>query len=572
MKKVFLMFLAVAATVLSTGCSYDDSELKGRVDTLETKVAALEEAVAKINTNITSMQALIDALEGKKFITDIQPLADGTGYEITIENGDPITIFHGTDGVNGEDGTDGKDGNSINPKLSPDDGCYYWAVGDEFILYNGIKIPVTAEAPTPAIKIEGAEFFFSVDGSDAKWVKIGDTSTMGVGMIQNVEEQSDKVVFTLANGNTIEISKVQTFALNINVNEVGMKAGGSVDVPYTITAADDATMVKVISENGYVVTVNTAESKLTITAPTPLVDASILVIAVNGSGVMSGKMLLLAEGAINVVADATPVPLEGGNVEITVNTNLFYDVVIPVADQSWIQLVPPTKALRADKLTFKVSENDTPVARNSTININDKEGVLLKTFVIAQAKGYDWNKADLATIYPGGDITKSQDVAWFDMASTAGWQVVQGRYYNITPSIFNKGYVPEAAIMLSGVPSAAGSITSPSLSGGCTKVKVDYGIHMAVTAGVYGNGLSVNVKVLDSTNAVVLNKNMVLEFTTVVEFKNAYWKKLQTQTFDVNVSGAFKIVVSNNCPKNNPDAGTGFDICDIFGISYVPQE
>lgn len=37
-----------------------------------------------------------------------------------------------------------------------------------------------------------------------------------------------------------------------------------------------------------------------------MVDASILIVAVNGNGVMSGKILSIAEGKLDVKADATP--------------------------------------------------------------------------------------------------------------------------------------------------------------------------------------------------------------------------------------------------------------------------
>ena len=74
-----------------------------------------------------------------------------------------------------------------------------------------------------------------------------------------------------------------------------------------------------------------------------MVDASILIVAVNGNGVMSGKILSIAEGKLDVKADATPVPAEGGSVTVEITTNLDYEIVIPEAAKTWITLVE-TKA------------------------------------------------------------------------------------------------------------------------------------------------------------------------------------------------------------------------------------
>ena len=109
-----ILFLLFAATVL-LGCNsdYDDSALTGRVDDLENRVAKLEELCKQMNTNISSLQTLVNALQNKDYITSVVPITkDGKtiGYTISFTQSAPITIYNGQDGKDGQDGKPGEDG------------------------------------------------------------------------------------------------------------------------------------------------------------------------------------------------------------------------------------------------------------------------------------------------------------------------------------------------------------------------------------------------------------------------------------------------------------------------------
>jgi hypothetical protein len=66
-----------------------------------------------MNTNITSLQTIVNALQQKDYITAVAPInKDGkeVGYAITFSSCKSITIYHGNDVKNGSDGADGEDG------------------------------------------------------------------------------------------------------------------------------------------------------------------------------------------------------------------------------------------------------------------------------------------------------------------------------------------------------------------------------------------------------------------------------------------------------------------------------
>lgn len=69
MRKLFFMF-AIVATLFAVGCQkYNDKPLKNRVIELENRVTTLEELCKKMNTNISSLQTIVGALQNNDYVT-----------------------------------------------------------------------------------------------------------------------------------------------------------------------------------------------------------------------------------------------------------------------------------------------------------------------------------------------------------------------------------------------------------------------------------------------------------------------------------------------------------------------
>ena len=155
MKKLLTM-IAAALVVLAAGCSkeFDDSALNNRIDNLESRVSALEALCKQMNTNISSLQTIVEALQNADYITSVTPVTQSgvtIGYAITFAKNGSITIYHGTDGKdgqNGKDGADGKNGADGKDGYTPvigvrqdTDGLYYWTLDGEWLLdASGNKI------------------------------------------------------------------------------------------------------------------------------------------------------------------------------------------------------------------------------------------------------------------------------------------------------------------------------------------------------------------------------------------------------------------------------------------------
>ena len=255
MKKIFL-YIAITLGLLS--CNHKDSLWQEVVEDLDERVETLEMLCAEMNTNITSLQTIVDVLQSNDFITSIVEIKkDGkvVGYTITFGKHDPITIYHGHDGKDGADGKDGKDGqNGADGKdgstpvigvAQDTDGVYYWTLNGEWLLDdNGNKLPVSGEdgkdgangadgkdgqdgadgkdGITPLLKIENGYWYISYDNG-ATWTQLGKATGEdgkdgvdgadgkdgqdGDSMFQSVTQDENYVYFTLADGTVIKIAK-----------------------------------------------------------------------------------------------------------------------------------------------------------------------------------------------------------------------------------------------------------------------------------------------------------------------------------------------------------------------------
>ena len=245
MKKLSLLLLTLTVCFF-TACHKD---IWAELENLDQRVTKLEELCKEMNTNITSLQTIVDVLQSNDFITSIVEIKkDGkvVGYTITFGKHDPITIYHGQngkDGQNGQDGQNGADGkDGITPVIGvaqDTDGVYYWTLNGEWLLDdNGNKLPVSGKngqngsnGTMPQLKIEEGYWYVSYDngvtwtqlgkatgedgkdGADGENGKDGQNGTDGKdgqdgdSMFQSVTQDENYVYFTLADGTVIKIAK-----------------------------------------------------------------------------------------------------------------------------------------------------------------------------------------------------------------------------------------------------------------------------------------------------------------------------------------------------------------------------
>ncbi len=150
MKRIFSYLLPVFAAGTFAACS-PISTIENRVDSLESRVVALETAVGKINERVDALKALVEG----GTISSVEE-KDGA-YTITLSDGKVIKLNQGSVGV-------------ANPPVVSIDADGYWMVdygkGAEYILVGGQKVKaVGADGVTPMFGVDaGGYWTVSYDG------------------------------------------------------------------------------------------------------------------------------------------------------------------------------------------------------------------------------------------------------------------------------------------------------------------------------------------------------------------------------------------------------------------------
>ena len=424
MKKL-LSFLLCGLLLFGCSDKYDDSALRNDLSDLENRVTKLEELCKQMNTNISSLQKIVDALQDNLSISKVEQISDG--YIIHFSDGSTATIKNG------------KDSGTI-PVIGvrkDTDGCYYWTLDGEWLTdEKGTKVKAQGtdgkdgidgedgndgadgedgtdgtngkDGITPQLKIENGRWLLSMDdgktwtdigqatGADGKDGVDGTDGEDGVdgkdgtnGIFKSVTEDGANVYFTMADDTVITIPKSDNskFAIAFDTTDIAILNGGeNKTISYTIEGATENTVVKAIAQDEWKVKVNatsTDKGTITITAPNPIVESEILVFANDGSYRTVMVSLNCMQGQINIAdnsVDATPA---GGTQEIKLTTNLDYTIEIPEDAQSWLSLSPETRALREDTIAFNISANE-GIQRFATVALKDEQGNILQTIIFRQ--------------------------------------------------------------------------------------------------------------------------------------------------------------------------------------------
>lgn len=228
MKKLMsIVFAGLAILLLAAGCNkYDDSELRGKISSLESRVAELE----SLKTTVSGIQTSVSNLQKNLFVTSVKQEAGSV--TLLFSDGSSAVISNGKDGATPQIG------------IKLDGGVYYWTINGEVVKdAAGKPIPVAGEN-APQFRVNaGGDLEYSVDGTTWKPVA-------AAGIDIQVSQTETTVTVTFADGSSITLPKEVPFYLAIESNSaLVLSAGESVELPYTVYGAfaDDEVEVDLVS-------------------------------------------------------------------------------------------------------------------------------------------------------------------------------------------------------------------------------------------------------------------------------------------------------------------------------------
>ncbi len=383
MKKILFLFLLLPAL---TACEYDDTGLKKRLDDLDDKFTELEARVDALNTDVTTLEQLIS---GKRFISNVTTNEDGS-YTLTLVTpaGESSTITI----RNGQNGTTPV----IGVKLDSD-GKYYWTLNGEFILAGGKKLPVSGEnGVTPEFKIDGGVWYVSYD-KGATWDECGPaTGGDAAGIFKSVSLSEDgKTVFiTLNDGKdtVLAFELYMQFGIAFDTTSATLRVGETLSVPFTLTGADEKTLIETLPAEGWKAEVKLAEGggsgTIDVTAPAGSSTGKVIVLVNDGGDKTLMRTLTFVAGVLNISTSSREATAAGGPVTVDVETDLEYEASIPEAAKSWISLSETRGEIRHETLTFLVSPNTLSEPREAIVELVSG-GTVIETVLIYQLPYFD---------------------------------------------------------------------------------------------------------------------------------------------------------------------------------------
>ena len=448
MKRFLSILSLVILGLVSTSC-YDDTEIREAIDDLDGRVQTLETLCTELNTNLTALSTLVQALQKGDYVVSVSPLIeDGeeVGYRIIFKESGVVDLYHGKDGADGADGEDGKDGENgkdglngadgkdgLTPVLGTKqdtDGAYYWTIDGEWVLDGeGNKIPLITPGATPQLKIEDETWYVSYDDGKT-WEELGAAVSVG---IKDIKEENGELVITMADGTSIAVPLGSPMKVVLGeCDATALQYGADLEIPYAIEGVEGDVVVFLLKEGSAFEAELVEESALAgkvvvkqLAADTKEAKGKVGIFASAEDGTTVSQAVRLTSGVFYSVEgnkEAYEVEAAGGQVQFTVATNTSFEVK---TDAEWISYLQ-TKAVEEKVLSFEVAANEGD-AREAGVEL--VSGDITLSFTVSQAGGYvPAPEESLVGAYKiqkfwvyGGTGPEYGGAGWVDMHTKTWW-------------------------------------------------------------------------------------------------------------------------------------------------------
>ena len=230
MKFFFKAIFLVCACVLYS-CA-DLSQLESDVEDVRQEIAELTAECEAINSRIEYLQQLVQQIRSRETITGVTEIKDVygqvIGYTITFKNAETITFYLPVI-------TDTPSTAPVISVVEDEDGMW-WVMNGEYILdAKGNKVPVGIGSDSPRLKVEGEDWFVSLDGGKT-WTEVPALSDAGGAGVEAVVDGKDEVTFVLTDGTVLTVPKFMAATLDISYNR-NIVQGATVSIYYRFSSS-----------------------------------------------------------------------------------------------------------------------------------------------------------------------------------------------------------------------------------------------------------------------------------------------------------------------------------------------
>ena len=355
MKKILT---AAAMALLLLGCAKQVDDHSGILE----KLAELDNRVTTLEGAVASLQS---AIGDGVFVQKVEQYADPetgkvVGVTVTYTSG-KVVYFE----ISPKADYDGP----VLGVVTSGTGELVWAVDGIPVKVDGKEVPVYQ---TPSFKVdEEGNLIVTVDGIETN---LGPVKSEGAnlqdGIFKNLAVTDEDVVLTLSDGSTLNIPFAEAFKLNIETTEFTFSELKPIEIPYTVSAKTEGTVVGVAGYSPKEFNVAVEDGKIVVTPLSKKAGAVMLAYADSKVGLVSVVNLTFEAEGFELIDEPYSAEYdyvsEGEDAVIAANavSNIAFDVK-PVED--WIH-VASVKS-QAYVITLKLDDNKTGEVREGTVNI-----------------------------------------------------------------------------------------------------------------------------------------------------------------------------------------------------------
>ena len=296
----------------------DDGSGNGQTDSTQTDPGTsvdLDSFCEIMNTNIASLQAIVEAFEEDDYVASFEETKnsmpeDYATYSVRFNAGTSAEIWCR------KDGNDSKGVPQISA-AQDENGKWYWTLDGKWLSIGGSTVPVLEGDDAPRICAE-----------DGRWMISGATCVTG---------ETARIAYEVVGWDeaTEVICSCDTPGWEAEIESTGINTG-------------------------YVVVTNTGAGE----------DAAVTVTADNSTGDEISKALIFVKGILTAKADVENIGGDGGIVDVEITTNTDYTVSIPSEASGWISVVDGgTKSeLRTETVKLAVAGYESGPDRSATVS------------------------------------------------------------------------------------------------------------------------------------------------------------------------------------------------------------
>ena len=352
MKKFFTL---VVLALLAVGCAkeYDDTGLRELISGLDARVSELE-------ANVSALQS---ALGDGKFVRKVEEYKDPetgrtTGVTVTYTDGN-IVHFN----IVPADPTAGP----VFSVIRNGAGELVWAVDGKAVKMDGEEIPVY-QTPIFSIDEEG-NLWVEVDGKRTNLGPVkSEGATLQDGIFTNLAVTDEAVVLTLSDGSVVNIPFAEAFRLNIENAEFIFSDLAPIEIPFTVSAKTEGTVVGVAGYSPKDFNVAVEADKIVVTPNHMNAAAVMMAYADSKVGLVSVVNLKLEAEGFEITDEPYSAEYdylaEGEDAVVVANavSNIAFEVK---PAEEWIH-VASVKS-QAYTITLKLDDNKTGDVREGVV-------------------------------------------------------------------------------------------------------------------------------------------------------------------------------------------------------------